>query len=240
MKHRITIAIAIMMSVGLLAACGGSKQKTLKERVLEEDDFEGSLVDSIVGDVKPVHVVEEKPEEAAAVPDMPADADKDVIGGSQGAFVAKVIVQGKEADATFRALTATAAPEVVMEGVKAGTEVRLDPGLYDFIFTTTSIAGSPQATLRGVEIEAGRRTRREVKYRVGQITLVTGERCQRNQIQIRAKGATDWIPGKFFTCEPIILEAGEYEARMGGARGIPISGIQVYDGGIRDILIRRQ
>lgn len=240
MPRKIFIAIAIMVSIGFIAACGGSRGKTMKERMLEEDDFEGSLVDSIVGDVDPVDVAEEEPEQPAEVPETSTAADKDVIDGTGGAFLARVIAQGKEVDATFRVLTATAAPEVVMEGVRAGTEIRLEPGLYDIVFTTTAIAGSPQATLRGVEIEAGRRTRREVKYRVGQITLVTGARCKKSQIQIRAKGATDWIPGKYFTCEPILLEAGEYEARMGGARGIPISGIQVYDGGIREILIRKQ
>ncbi|HUT79250.1 MAG TPA: hypothetical protein VM285_16240, partial [Polyangia bacterium] len=81
---------------------------------------------------------------------------------------------------------------------------------------------------------------REVKYKVGQITLVTGANCQKKPIQIRRKGATDWLPGKFSTCVSIILESGDYDAQMGGKGGIPISGIQVYDGGIREILIRKQ
>jgi hypothetical protein len=111
--------------------------------------------------------------------------------------------------------------------------------MYDFVFQTKSIVGEPEYTLRDVKIEAGRRVRREVKIPTGQITLVTGARCARKPLKIKLKGATDWYKGNFSTCKPITLMAGEYDAEVGGGkRAIPISGIQVYDGGIRDVLIR--
>jgi hypothetical protein len=239
MTSRTSVVFAIALSIGFVAACGGGQDKTLKDRVLEDVDTDQSVVDSIVGDVAPAPVVEEKAEQPTG-PVTPIAADQDVIDGPQGAFVAKIIVQGKEVEGTFKVLTATASPEIVRENVKVGTEIRLDPGLYDFVFKTDAVAGGGESTLRGVEIEAGRRTKRQVNYKVGQITLVTGSNCQKKPIQIRRKGATDWLPGKYSTCVAIILEAGEYDAMMGGKKGIPISGIQVYDGGIREILIRKQ
>jgi hypothetical protein len=240
MTSKLNVAFAIALCIGFVAACGGGQGQTLKDRELESVDTEGSVVDSIVGSVTPVTVAEDKPEQPTEGPVTPIAADQDAIDGPQGAFVAKIIVQNKEVAGTFKVLTATASPEIVRENVAAGTEIRLDPGLYDFIFITEAVAGGGESTLRGVEIEAGRRTKREVKYKVGQITLVTGASCQKKPIQIRKKGATDWLPGKFSTCVPIILESGDYDAQMGGKGGIPISGIQVYDGGIREILIRKQ
>ena len=231
-----------VLAIALLAfGCGGPQEKTLKDRVLEEDDDGASLVDSLVGDVDPVEeedTDEEQPAEVADTPDVP---DEDIIEGPQGAFLPTVLVQNEEVDATFTVKTAEASPEIVVEDAAAGSEVRLDPGLCHIEFETDAVAGSPTLTLRDVEIPSGRRIRREVKYKVGQITLVTGGRCVKKPIRIRPTGATDWLPGKFKTCVPIVLQAGNYEAQMGaGKRGIPISGIQVYDGGIREILIRKQ
>ena len=98
---------------------------------------------------------------------------------------------------------------------------------------------NPEMTLRDVEIPAGRRISRDVKLPVGKITLVTGGRCVKKPIKIKQKGASDWYKGKFYTCQQMTLMAGEYEAEVGaGRRGTPVSGIQVYDGGIRDVLIR--
>ena len=54
-------------------------------------------------------------------------------------------------------------------------------------------------------------------------------------IRIKEKGSENWLPGKFFTCQEIILPAGYYDAERGST---PISGIQVYDGGIQQVMIR--
>jgi hypothetical protein len=126
----------------------------------------------------------------------------------------------------------------VQQGVKAGTEISLAPGMYDFAFTANTVAGHPDVSLRDVEIMAGRRLRREVKMPVGEITLVTGAKCQKKSIRIKPADAPEWYDGKYFTCVPILLMAGEYEAELSSKRErTPIKGIQVYDGSIRNIMI---
>jgi hypothetical protein len=167
--------------------------------------------------------------------------DDTFIGGSQGAFIGIMKLGDKEVNGSFNVLKADATGEVVIKDAKAGKEIRLDPGNYDFAFTTPSIVGEPEFTLRDVEILAGRRLSRDVNVPVGKITLVTGAKCQRKTIKIRLKGATDWYKGKFSTCQELTLMAGEYDAQMGDGRNATvISGIQVYDGGVRDVLIRNQ
>ena len=238
--------LSLVLFAALLAACGGKKEKTRTERLVEgEDDVD--LVAHLTGisDDTPVAYNEEESEQ-------PGDAqpredlsntgkDEDVIGGSQGVFVGTIKIGEEEVKGTFTVRRATASNEVVMENVRSGKEIRLDPGHYDFTFQTERIVGSPEFTLRDVEIEAGRRIRRPVRMPVGEITLVTGGHCARKPIKIRLKGATDWYPGKFYTCQKLTLMAGEYDAEIVQGRSrTPISGIQVYDGGVRDVHIRNQ
>ncbi len=158
-------------------------------------------------------------------------------GDHQGSFLPVIKIFGEPAKGTYSVKTVSASPTVVMENVPTGVETKIDPGTYDFIFTTEAVAGNPELTLREVEIPSGRRAKRDVKFKVGKITLVTGARCTKSALKIRRKGASDWMPGKYFTCREILLMSGEYDALRGKT---PNSGIQVYDGGIREILIRKK
>jgi len=193
-------------------------------------------------DVEPDEIEEEPDEQPAdEVAEGPGEGEASDVPGHEGAFVGVVKVNGNEVEASFTVKTATNNPEIVKENIKAGEEVRLAPGMYDFQITTDAVISEEDFVLRDVEIPGGQRIKRDIKIPAGQITLTTGARCAKRPIRIKRKGATTWIKGKFTTCKPIILMAGEYEAEMGaGKKGTPISGIQVYDGGIRDILIRRR
>ncbi len=244
MKKQLLLVVTMVLVASLMAGCGGKQEKSATQRML--DDMGGDNVDMVeqltgIDDNTTVEIEEDEPTEVPTDQVADSTVDGDVIAGSQGAFVAKIMINNEEAPGTFK-ITKIAddnSEVVIKEGVKSGTEVTLEPGKYDFVFTTKKIVGNPEMTLRDVEIPTGRRVRREVKIPVGQITLVTGARCQRKPIKIKPKGADAWYKGKFFTCQPLILRAGDYDAEVGGGkRGTPITGIQVYDGGIRDILIR--
>lgn len=239
MKHTYRNTVAVSAVALLLAASCGKKEKSTTDKLLEgQEDVD--LVAHLTGidENTKVEIEEEDRESPSDAPQQQTAADDEsYIGGSQGAFVGTMKIGGEKVKGTFKVLKADTSGEVVLKGVKAGKEVLLDPGKYDFVFTTPSIVGKPEFTLRDVEIEAGRRLERDVKVPVGKITLVTGAKCARKSIKIRLKGASDWYKGKFFTCQQLTLMAGEYDAMMGGTT---ISGIQVYDGGVRDILIRKQ
>lgn len=246
MKRKpICLAIVALAAVWLAVGCGGKEQSNTA-RLLENEPDNPDLVSNLTGINDSSRVpdepdqAEEKPapETTAPAAEQPT-ADDDNIGGSQGAFLGTMKINGEVVKGTFTVMTATASPEIVQKDVATGTEIKLDPGSYDFVFKTETMAGSPEFPLRGVEIPAGRRVKREVKLPTGQLTLVTGAKCSKRPIKLRQKGATEWYQGKFFTCEKLILLAGEYEAEMGeGKGGTPISGIQVYDGGLREVLIR--
>ncbi len=235
------LAIAAMM---LAFGCGKPEQSTADKLVENEADV--NLVEDMTGINENTKVaIEQDTEEQAgasqAGPSGDGSGDSTVIGGSQGAFVGIMKLGGKEVNGTFNVLKADATGEIVVKGAKSGKEVRLDPGNYDFVFMTDAIVGEPEFTLRDVEILAGRRLSRDVNVPVGKITLVTGAKCARKSIKIRLKGATDWYKGKFSTCQELTLMAGEYDAQMGDNKNATvISGIQVYDGGVRDVLIRQQ
>ena len=238
--YRITVlACAILSAVGC-----GKEEKSTTDKLLEgQEDVD--LVADLTGINENTHVAVEKDDEEQPSAGESAAAstakDDNYIGGSQGAFVGIMKLGEKEVKGTFNVLKADASGETVTKGAKAGKEIRLDPGKYDFVFSTPSIVGEPEFTLRDVEIEAGRRLKRDVNVPVGKITLVTGAKCVRKKIKIRLKGASDWYKGNFSTCQELTLMAGEYDAMMGdGRKGTTISGIQVYDGGVRDILIRQQ
>ncbi len=241
-KVKYILWIALMAI--LVAACGGKQEKTRTEKMIENEE-DVDLVAHLTGinEGTPVAYDEQSEEQPGA--EQPkselASTDEDNIGGSQGAFIGTMKIGEEEVRGTFTVRKATASNEVVMENVRSGKEIRLDPGQYDFVFTTDKIVGSPEFTLRDVEIEAGRRIKRPVRIPVGEIKLVTGGRCAKKPIKIRLKGATDWYPGKFYTCQKLKLMAGEYDAEIvSGRHRTPISGIQVYDGGTRDVLIRNQ
>ncbi|MCP4680306.1 MAG: hypothetical protein GY854_33415 [Deltaproteobacteria bacterium] len=227
-----------------MLGCGGSQPESNTEKLLDGEDENVDLYSHLTGIDDNTAVAdddedEEQPEEAAA--EAPADATEEIIEGNQGAFLGTLVIAGKPIKGSYTVKSATASGEVVKKNVPSGKEIRLDPGMYDFVFTSPEITGNPELTLRDVEIPSGRRIKRDVKFPVGKITLVTGARCAKKPIRIKQKGATDWIKGKFYTCVEMTLQAGEYEAEVGGKkRGTPISGIQVYDGGIRDILIRNK
>ncbi|MFO8073968.1 MAG: hypothetical protein R6V85_19065 [Polyangia bacterium] len=237
------VSLSAALAAALVAlGCGGAQEeKTMKDRMLEEEDEGGDLVDNLIGDVQPVEMEEEEEQPAEEPSEKPGVPEEDIIEGTQGALLAKIVVQGEEVDGTLTIKTAEANPVVVEENVPAGAEIRLDPGTYDVVVDTDAVSGNSQLTLRDLEIPSGRRIRREVKYKVGEIKLVTGRRCVKKPIRLKPKGATEWMDEKFKTCVPIILRAGEYEGEMGAGRhGTPISGIKVYDGGKREILIRKQ
>jgi hypothetical protein len=230
----LTLGVAVFALA--VAGCGPRKEPTLKDRALSNMGDDVDPVSHLVGDVASTPVEQTQAEKPSEATTEPAKADdQDVIGGTQGAFLATLTVLGQTAEGTFRVLTATADPQVVKEGLKTGEDAMLDPGTYDFEFTTAAVAGGGKKTLEGVEIVAGRRVKREIKYPAGKLTLVTGAKCAKAPIRIKEKGAEDWLPGKFFTCQEIILPAGYYEAERGST---PISGIQVYDGGIQQVMIR--
>jgi hypothetical protein len=241
MKAKLVLSLMMILAVGLLLGCGGGQKKTMKDRMLEEEDDGTSLVDSLVGDVEPEPIEEEETEQPTEVAEGPSEGAASDVPAHEGAFVGVVKVNGNPVEATFTIKTATNNPETIKEGVKSGEEVRLSPGMYDFQITTDAVISEEDFVLRDVEIPGGQRIKRDVKIPAGQITLTTGARCAKRPIRIKRKGATTWIKGKFSTCKALTLMAGEYEAEMGaGKRGTPISGIQVYDGGIRDILIRKR
>jgi hypothetical protein len=231
-----TIGLAIALGLGLVAIGCGAPEKSRTERAIETMSDDVDPVSAAVGDVKTIPVeqeVVEKPSEAPVAPEP--ESAGETIEGTQGAFIATIKVLGKEEPGTYKVLTASADPIVVKEGLKTGEEVRLEPGTYDFEFTTPAIAGGKTMTLTGVEIPMGRVVKREVKIQAGRLTLVTGGKCVKSAIRIKEKGSENWLPGKFFTCQEIVLPAGYYDAERGST---PISGIQVYDGGIQQVLIR--
>ena len=238
MKIKWLAILAMMLIAALVAACGGGQKKTMKERALDGVSDDVDPVSHLVGDVDPVPIEDDEAEQPSAVADAPAvPSDGDVIEGSDGAFLPTLYVMNNPVKGKYSVFSADASATPIRENVATGEEIRLPAGNYDMTFYSELIAGEIPLQLRGVEIPMGRRIKRDVKYKVGKITLVTGARCAKAAIKIKQKGATDWLPGKFSTCKEIILPAGEYEAVKGT---IPISGIQVYDGGIREILIRKQ
>lgn len=235
MKFRLVVLAVVAALSAVAFACGGP-EKSRTERAIESMPDDVDPVSAAVGDVNPVPVEDEtaeKPSEAPVAPEP--ESAGDVIGGTQGAFIATIKVLGKEEPGTYRVLTATSDPVVVKEELKTGEEVRLDPGTYDFEFTTPAVVGGKKFTLTGVEIPMGRLVKREVKVQAGRLTLVTGGKCVKSAIRIKEKGSENWLPGKFFTCQELVLPAGYYDAERGST---PISGIQVYDGGIQQVLIR--
>jgi len=235
MKIR-TVGLAIILGLGFVVVACGAPEKSRTERAIETMADDVDPVTAAVGDVTPAPVeqeVVEKPSEAPVAPEP--DSAGEMIEGTQGAFIATIKVLGKEEPGTYRVLTATADPVVVKEGLKTGEEVLLEPGTYDFEFHTPAVAGGKPMTLTGVQIQMGRRVKREVKVQAGRLTLVTGGKCTKSAIRIKEKGSENWLPGKYFTCQEIVLPAGYYDAERGST---PISGIQVYDGGIQQVLIR--
>ncbi len=244
MKTRVFQSVVGFIATCLMLGCGGGQPESNTEKLLSEEDENVDLYSHLTGIDDNTAVAddeddEEQPEEASAP--APAGTTEEIIEGNEGAFQGTLVIAGKPIKGSYTVKAATASGDVIKKNVPSGEEIRLTPGMYDFIFTSPEITGSPELTLRDVEIPAGRRIKRDVKFPVGKITLVTGARCAKKSIKIKQKGATDWIKGKFYTCVQMTLQAGEYEAEVGGKkRGTPISGIQVYDGGIRDILIRNK
>ncbi len=238
MKTKLIPILVVLLVAALAVACGGDQKKSINQRGLEGVSDDVDPVAHLVGDVEPEHIeddTEEQPSDTVATPTSSGEGD--AIEGSEGAFLPTLFVLNEIVKGTYKVVTADESSTVVKENLITGEEVRLPPGTYDIAFTSDKVAGALPLTLRGVEIPMGRRIKRDVKYKVGKITLVTGARCAKSAMKIKQKGATDWLPGKFFTCKEIILPSGEYEALRGKT---PISGIQVYDGGIREILIRKK
>jgi len=243
MTKKLVQITTMALSLAMIIGCGGAeKEKTLKQRTMEATPDDIDPINALVGDVSESEMAAIKDDEnqnQVATGSAEAGPDEDYIGGNQGVFLPTVKINNKVAKATYKVQTASDNPVVIQEGITSGVDFSIDPGTYDFVFTTKAIAGNPSTTLQGVEIQAGRRTKREVKFKTGQITLVTGARCVKTPIKIKPMRDANWLPGKYFTCKPIILMAGEYEAIKVKGK-VPISGIKVYDGGIREILIRKK
>ena len=152
-KGKYIICVALM--VVFVVACGGKQEKTRTERLVENEK-DVDLVAHLTGidDGSPV-TYDEADEETPGAAEQPksdlAANDEDNIGGSQGAFVGTMKIGEEEVRGTFTVRKATAENEVVMENVRSGKEVRLEPGRYNFVFKTDQIIGSPEFTLRDVE-----------------------------------------------------------------------------------------
>ena len=237
-KYLLLTVITFAFAIG----CGGPQKSRTSELVENEGDVDLYADLTGIDDSTKVQVEDDNTEQPANQNTMKQELgeqnDENNIGGSQGAFLGTLTLNGKEAKGKVTVKRADNSGEVVKDGLPANSEIRLDPGKYDFVFTTPKIVGTPEFTLRDVEIEKGRRIKQEVRIPVGEITLVTGARCQKKPVKIRQKGATDWYSGKFYTCVPLTLMPGEYDAEMRQGRSVtPISGIQVYDGGIRNVPI---
>lgn len=244
MKFNRYLTAVFFVSIFLAIGCGGAEKKSTKDQMLDEVNDDVDVVAELTGidETTPVAVEQETPKEKPAeVAPQPAEQPvDDNIGGTQGAFVAKMLIEGKETPGTFTVNETVGDGAVVMKDVPVGQEISLAPGDYDFTFVPAEVVGNPKQTLVNVGIPAGKRIRREVKIPVGRITLVpAGGGCSKRPIRIKLKGASDWYPGKFTTCEELVLMAGEYEGEMGsGKQGTPISGIKVYEGGIQNVTIR--
>jgi hypothetical protein len=242
MKMKPYYVVIGLLAMALVLGCA-SKQKSTTDRLLDDEKDDVDLVAELTGidDDTPVPMEPDEEEQPANHAEEPLSKDEDFIGGTDGAFVGKILISGAEAPGTYDVRTATESALTVQQGVKAGTEITLAPGMYDFSFSANTVAGRPEVSLRDVEIVAGRRLRKEVKIPVGEITLVTGSRCQKTAIRIKPADSPDWYGGKYFTCVPILLMAGEYEAELSNKRErTPIKGIQVYDGSVRNIMIHSQ
>ncbi len=242
-KKPVRLTLSVLVCAFALG-CGGSRGKEpVTAKLLEDEPKDVDLVAHLTGidETTPVEV-EQEPEQAQPVEQVPEDdpAAGEHVGGSMGVFVGTLKLVGEPIDGEITIKTADSQGTVVKEGVDSGSEVRLAPGVYDIVFTTKKLIGDPELSLRDVEITAGRKLTRDLKVPAGEITLVTpGKGCKRIAVRIKPKGATDWYPGKQYTCKPIKLLAGEYEAEYAkGKGGTLIKGIQVYDGGKRDITIR--
>jgi hypothetical protein len=234
------VSIAAVLALAALG-CGGSQDKTMKDRLLEEEDDGSSVLDSIVGDVDADPIEDEQSEKPSdAVAEAPTAPVGDVIEGNQGALVItmKTPFEDHKVTGYYNVKTATDDPDIVREKVPTGEEIRLDPGVYDIELFTDDVVGYGSQQMQGVEIPSGRRISRPITLKVGELTLINGVKgCRKAALKIKRKGATDWIPGKFKTCIPMLLPSGDYEAKMGH---VPISGIKVYDGGKQKVPIRKQ
>lgn len=238
--HKLHLIWALGLST-LVLGCGGSQKDSRTEQILSDED-DVDLVSHLTGiddNTQVPNVEEAGAEEQPMEEGSPASVAKgDYVGGNQGAFIGTLVLDGQETKGSYNVISTSGNGEVIQQNVPTGSEIRLDPGFYDFAFSSPKVVGSPEFLLRDVQIQAGQRTKKEVKMPVGKITLITGANCQRKPIKIRAKGASDWFQGNFYTCKEMTLMAGEYEAEMRKGKTVtPISGIQVYDGGVRDVQI---
>jgi hypothetical protein len=244
MKVRILGWFVLGAMLLALVACGGAQESRTEKLISDVDPNVDPVAElSGINDKSNVPVEKEAPPEkpAAAEEKKAAVSDEEIIEGTDGAFVVRILLSGKEVQGKITVKTPDSNPVIIEDNVPTGKEITLKPGRYDVTIKTDAITGAPEQTLRDVDIPSGRRVKREIKLPVGQITLVTGQNCVRKQIRIKQKGATDWFQGKFTTCEAMTLMAGEYEAEMvEGRNATPISGIQVYDGGIRVVPIHGQ
>jgi hypothetical protein len=243
MRTRQIRLIGLIAGLALILGCGGQKNQSTTVRLLEDESDDVDIIEEITGidDNTPIVVEKDKNEGSSETEPDSLEKDEDYVGGSQGVFLGKLMIRGDETPGLVNVRTATESNEFVRKGMRANTEISLEPGLYDFTFIADNVAGNPEVTLRDVRITAGRRTRKEVKMPVGEITLVTGVKCKKKPIKIRPIGVPNWYKGKYTTCVPIVLMAGEYEAEISTKNEVtPVSGIQVYDGSTRNVTIHSQ
>lgn len=238
----VRLTLSVLVCVFALG-CGSSKPKPVTAELLEDEPEDIDLVAHLTGiDESTPVTVEEDSKQQQQVEQVPEDdpAAGEYIGGSMGVFVGTLKLVGEPIDGRITIKRTDADGTVVKDGIASGSEVRLEPGTYDIAYTTDELVGDSELSLRDVEIKAGRKLLRDLKVPAGEITLVTpGKGCKRIAIKIKPKGATDWYPGNYYTCKPLKLLAGEYEAEYAKTKaGTTIKGIQVYDGGKRDITIR--
>ena len=140
---RTNLRTSIVLSAVLAAVGCGKDEKSTTDKLLEgQGDVD--LVADLTGIDENTHVAPEKDDSEQPGAPMQEQAaaseanDDTVIGGNQGAFIGIMKLGEKEVNGTFNVLKADATGETVIKGAKAGKEIRLDPGKYDFVFTTPS------------------------------------------------------------------------------------------------------
>jgi len=170
-----------------------------------------------------------------------------------GTLLVKLLAGKKEGEGTFTVSTAEVDAKVIAENVPGGQVVELEPGDYDVKAVFTTAIDHPVAELRDVTIAAGEQTDREIKFPVGEITLLAhrGRSALKAKVKIRKQmegmdtgikknvEPEPWFETMANTHEPFLISAGKYECevQLSRKKGYLVKGITVYEGGVHKIPI---
>jgi len=172
---------------------------------------------------------------------------------STGTLLVKLLAGKKEGEGTITVMTAEVDSKVVAENVPSGQVIELEPGDYDVKAVFTAAIDHPVAELRDVTIAAGEQTDREIKFPVGEITLLAhrGRSALKAKVKIRKQmegmdtgikknvEPEPWFETMANTHEPFLISAGKYECevQLSRKKGYLVKGITVYEGGVHKIPI---